>query len=64
MPAARTHQKWTSTRLADLLGDKEHLACAQIEHIFFSSLSGTGQEYAILRLVEIQKELRQSEQCH
>jgi hypothetical protein len=45
-------------RLADLLGDKEQLVCAQIEHLFFTSLSDTGQEYAILRLVEIQKELR------
>ena len=44
--------------------DKEQLVCAQIEHLFFTSLSDTGQEYAILRLVEIQKELRQSERCH
>jgi hypothetical protein len=63
MPTARTHQ-WTSARLAPLLDDKEQIAYAEIERLFLTFLSDTGQEYAILRLVEIQKELRQPQRCH
>jgi hypothetical protein len=64
MPAPRTHQKWPSAHLAYLLGDKDQLAYAQIELLFLSFLSDTGQEYTIQRLVEIQKELRQPERSH
>jgi hypothetical protein len=64
MPTARTHQKWTSARLAPLLDDKEQMAYAEIERLFLTFLSDTGQEYAIQRLVEIQKELRQPQRCH